>query len=268
MRRPKQTLPNCTDGARPNSGLVRDKNGNLYGATANFTNGSGTVLSGTVFELSPSENGWNETAIYSADLDLIAGVSLDQNGNIYGVVPEGGKFKSGYAFELSPTPNDGWNASVIYNFRNSSYPEGNVILDPSGNLYGTTFYGGSHNHGSVFKLTPGKDGWTKVNLHSFPEGGKDDGYQPFSAALTLDNKGNIYGTVPFNSEKSTHGGVVFELTPNGASYEETILWEFNGSPYDGAFPHAGIVLDGAGNLYGTTLGGGEYDFGTVFKLTP
>lgn len=138
---------------------------------------------------------------------------------------------------------------------------GSLVRDAAGNLYGTTYGGGTYGAGTVFKVTP--DG-TETVIHSFTNG--SDGGQPVSN-LTLGRDGNLYGTTVHGgtcSSSITGCGVVFKLTLNGS---ETVLHTFGDFP-DGANPWAGLIWDSRGNLYGTTLNGGTAQKGTVFKVTP
>lgn len=165
---------------------------------------------------------------------------------------------------------------VIHTFQASTdgvVPEGALILDAKGNLYGTTVGGGLYGGGTVFELSPNSDGsWTETILYNFKYQG--DGGLP-NAALVFDAQGNLYGTTQqggiFNSACSGTGcGVVFELTPGSGGWTETVLYSFTGLP-DGAFPSGPVVLDAAGNLYGTTSGGGVDNqcfegCGTAFEL--
>jgi uncharacterized repeat protein (TIGR03803 family) len=148
-----------------------------------------------------------------------------------------------------------------------------VIFDQAGNLYGTAAAGGITNcYGSgcgvVFKLTPNSDGsWTESVLYSFT-GGNDGGYP--SGPLIFDQAGNLYGMTYWGG--ANHYGVVFELKPNtDGSWTESVPYSFCSlaNCSDGRQPYAGLIFDNAGNLYGTTMsGGGPYDDGTAFKLTP
>ena len=150
--------------------------------------------------------------------------------------------------------------TVLYSFTGSpdgAGPFAGVIFDTKGNLYGTTVYGGAYGYGSVFKVTPSGE---ETVLYSFT--GDSDGAYPY-AGLVFDKKGNLYGTTIAGGANSLDG-TVFEVTPSG---EETVLHSFTGAP-DGAYPRAGLVFDGRGNLYGTTYEGGAYNGGTVFKLVP
>jgi len=155
-------------------------------------------------------------------------------------------------------------------------PQANLIADTAGNLYGTTPNGGEFGYGAVFELSPGKNGNSNETvLHSFASGG--DGAEPLSGLL-FDNAGNLYGTTAMGGSLGQNSctenryvdcGAVFELMPDGhGNWTESVLHRFNGYPNDGQNPFAGLISDAAGNLYGTTSGGGSYDRGTVFELTP
>lgn len=155
-------------------------------------------------------------------------------------------------------PNDGYGAV------------GTPVIDKAGNLYGTTFRGGLHDLGTVYKLSPvmktkGKGTWTKKILRSFNVG--DHGFDPV-AGVVLDAVGNIYGTTVGGSKDGQGSGTVFELVaPVGTSrYKERVLWNFNG--VDGTVPHSKLIFDSAGNLYGTTYQGGSGGGGVVFEVTP
>ena len=160
------------------------------------------------------------------------------------------------------------NEKVLHSFNGNGadgyQPEASLIFDAVGNLYGTTYWGGTYGFGTVFELTPsGGGGWTETVLHSFQPNGTDGNYP--IAGLIFDAAGNLYGTT---SAGGTYGfGTVFELTPEeGGGWTETVLLNFNGT--DGSYPHAGLAFDAAGNLYGTTGYDGTYHYGTVFELTP
>jgi uncharacterized repeat protein (TIGR03803 family) len=138
---------------------------------------------------------------------------------------------------------------------------GGLVLDEAGHLYGTTQNGGTNELGTVFELTPNTDGtWTETVLYRFTAG--SDGAGP-GAGLILDQAGNLYGTTRGGGGG---GGTVFKLTPNiDGTWTETVLYSFGTDGFD---PDKGLTFDGAGNLYGTTSEGGEYNGGTVFELTP
>jgi uncharacterized repeat protein (TIGR03803 family) len=175
-------------------------------------------------------------------------------------------------FQLAPSAGGGWTERVLHDFNpksnDGSEPYGGVIFDAAGNLYGTTVYGGPYDYGTVFELTPTGGNWTEKLLHTFNKNGKD-GYWP-SAGLLLDAAGNLYSTTYAGGAYGF--GTVFEMTPTAAGgWTERSLHNFKSnvdSTKDGASPDAGLIFDGAGDLYGTTYAGGAYGSGTVFELLP
>jgi uncharacterized repeat protein (TIGR03803 family) len=248
-----------TDGYSPLSALVMDPAGNLYGTTSGACRGG---FAGAVFELSQSGGVWTEQTIYSEPGASCAGLTMDAAGNIYGVT-------SSTVFKLSPNGSGGWNPSVIHTFAGTptdgGMPEGTLVLDNAGSLYGTTEAGGAHNYGTVYKLSGSNQGtWTQKILYSF-KGGKNDGNGPVGG-IVFDTAGNIYGTTA-NDREHIGYGTVFELVaPVGTgSYVEKILWSFNGA--DGANPYSGLILDNARHLYGTANSGGSSGAGVVFEVT-
>jgi uncharacterized repeat protein (TIGR03803 family) len=163
--------------------------------------------------------------------------------------------------------------TILYSFTGNAdggFPEGGLIADASGNFYGTTTSDGTGHNGVVFELSPpapGKTAWTQTTLYTF-KGGKDGGIP--QAALTLDTKGALYGTTYAGGNSSANDGVVFKLIPPSkgkTAWTENVLWTFSGGN-DGSEPTSSLILDAAGNVYGTTTGGGTGVVGTVFELTP
>jgi len=182
-----------------------------------------------------------------------AGLSADSAGNLYGTTSAGGTADMGVVFKLDGTQQE----TVLHYFRggaDGAVPYAGVILDAPGNLYGTTYQGGAANLGVVYKLDA--SGRSTV-LHSFLGGA--DGASP-EAGVILDSAGNLYGTT--SAGGSANAGVVFKVDATG---QETVLYSFTGGA-DGDKPLAGLVLDPAGNLYGTTVAGGTFNWGVVFKL--
>ena len=260
------------DGFYPYAGLVFDSSGNLYGTTQS----GGAYNYGTAFELTPKAGGgWTEKVLHSFNYPNAAtpwaGLTVDSSGNLYGTTRSSGAYGVGTVFELTPKAGGGWREKVLHNFNGSNGKDGaspvaGLILDSSGNLYGTTSEGGAYVYGTVFELTPkAGGGWTEKVLHSF--GGMGDGISPY-AGLIFDSSGNLYGTT--SSGGSDGYGAVFELTPKAdGGWTEKLLHSFivNGKN-DGYSPVSGLVFDSSGNLYGTTQSGGAYYVGTVFELTP
>ncbi len=263
---------NGSDGASPlYSSVVMDGAGNLYGTTL----GGGIHAGGTVFELSPRVGGgWTETLLHSfgsGSDGALASSSLlmDGAGNLYGTTQIGGIHGAGTVFELSPRDGGGWSEKVLHSFNNNGsdgyQPETGLTMDSAGNLYGTTAFGGIHVRGTVFELSPKQGGgWTETVLHSFGNG--NDGASPSYTAPVLDGAGNLYSTTMFGG---IHGaGTIFELSPReGGGWTETVLHSF-GHGQDGFLATSGLLIDGAGNLYGTTEGGGTFGYGTAFEFSP
>lgn len=246
------------DGAAP-GGLIADAGGNLYGTAA----GGGASSAGVVFKLDP--NGI-ETVIYSfkggADgKSPNPGIVLDAAGNIYGTAVAGGVTTGvcsgvtgcGVVFKVDPAGNQ----TVLHSFTGTDgiSPNGGVVMDAGGNLYGTTWSGGGQAYaGEVFKVDPAGN---ETVLHSFTNGA--DGGGPL-AGLSIDAAGNLYGTTRDGGIEN--GGVVFKMDPSG---NETVLYTFQ-SGADGNQPYASPVMDGAGNLYGSASGGAVND-GVIYKIS-
>jgi uncharacterized repeat protein (TIGR03803 family) len=246
--------------------LVIDRAGNLYGTTQG---GGANSYYGAVFKLSPNQGRtWAETVLYSFDglhgETPYAGLAFDTVGNLYGTMTYGPFFYyRGGVFRLNPMKDGTWRASVIHFFRGLSVdgdtPYAGVVMDGAGNLYGTTMWD------NVYKLAPNSDGgFTESTVYWF--GATYDGYYPYGGVI-LDQAGNLYGTTIYGGDYNE--GVVYQLSPNGdGTWAYTILHSFKADNVDGISPYASLVLDAAGNLYGTTTAGGEYNDGTVFRLRP
>jgi len=197
-----------------------------------------------------------------------SGVVRDAKGNSYGTTALGGANGFGTVFKLSATGKE----TVLYSFRggtDGAYPYAGLVRDKLGNLYGTTTGGGQADNGTVFKLVLGSNGkWTETVLHRFAGYSTGDGSVP-TAALIL-HAGNLYGTTNKGGIPKSgppNNGTVYKLSPgSNGKWTETVLYSFSLEGGDGFNPYAGLVLDGAGNLYGTTTDGGSDDSGTVFKL--
>src|SRR5579859_1689959 len=276
-------------GAPPIGNLLRTSKGDVLGVTV-----TGSFGGGLVYELAPTSSvPWQESyaLIFNSTTEgaiPVDGLVADSAGNLYGVASEGGNLSGcsnngcGVVYELSPT-SSGWKETTLYTFSggaDGSIPEGHLILDAAGNLYGTTAYGGSlSGHcaplgcGTVFELSRGSSGtWTETVIHTFLG---PDGYIPLSS-LAMDAAGNLYGTTfdGGNHCPSAGCGVVFKLAPaSSGQWQETVLHNFTGNS-DGADPNSGLAIDSAGVLYGTTPYGGiatdcgGTGCGVIFKLTP
>jgi uncharacterized repeat protein (TIGR03803 family) len=227
---------------------------------------------------------WKETVLHAftggddgANPEIGSGLIFDAAGNLDGTTYGGGTFFGGTLFRLSPSGNGGWNETVLYSFGNgATLPDGPLVFDAGGNLYGTSAGGGAFDMGTVFKLSPGAgDTWTETVIYEFG----DRSWAP-SGGVIFDSAGNLDGTAmlgPFPDFCGGNGcGVVFQLSPDGnGGWTYTNIYTFHGHR-DGAFPAAGLTLDAAGNLYGTTTVSGHDDdivntpfrSGTVFELSP
>jgi uncharacterized repeat protein (TIGR03803 family) len=197
-----------------------------------------------------------------------AGLVFDSSGNLYGTTNVGGLHQGGAAFELSPVKTGGWFERVLFSFatkKPGDFPRANLVLDGAGNLYGTTYQGGTFGGGVAFQLkhVPGS-GWKETILYDL---GRDEAASRPMASMVFDAAGNLYGTA--GSEGPYNAGVVFELSPDGdGTWTASVLHSFAGGPADGRAPFANVILDSAGNLYGTTRNGGAHTYGTVFELSP
>jgi uncharacterized repeat protein (TIGR03803 family) len=206
----------------------------------------------------------------------ISDLAVDAEGNLYGTTVGGGQYIYGTVFELKRTGHS-WKEEVLYSFTGGSdggEPHAGVVVDAAGNLYGTTLYGGGRGAGTVFELMRDGDGlWTEKVLHNFGSG--TDGVFPY-AGLSIDAAGNLYGTTA--SGGSHEGGIVFELIPGAkGNWTEKVLHNFIEPSHYQSGPFGGLAMDAAGNLYGTTLGGGingdkcaveDASCGRVFELMP
>ncbi|MGH6889207.1 MAG: choice-of-anchor tandem repeat GloVer-containing protein [Rhizomicrobium sp.] len=254
------------DGFLP-EGLVRDRAGNLYGAT-DVGGRKGIYGLGAVFDLSP-DGSYNVLYAFKSNLKdgkyPIANVARDKAGNLYGTTEYGGGAYDvcrmtgcGIIYEVAPDGSE----TVLHRFEGSdgADPDNTPIPDAHGNLYGTTFYGGAYGSGVVFGLSP--KGKLDV-LHSFSG---SDGAGP-AGALIADQSGDLYGATVSGGESQS--GVIYKLAPDGTL---TVLHAFQGLS-DGSVPNGPLVRDADGNLYGTTVGGGSTcgdgdGCGVAFKLAP
>jgi len=267
----------------PDGQVVIGPNGNLFGVSALGGRGDcgGNGSCGYAYQLQPSPHTcvsflcpWNESMLYAFNNPPDAGlplgsVSFDRAGNLYGTTVEGGTGNCGNGVDPNPgcgalyelTPSSGtWTETILYSFQGGNdgqSPEGGLIFDAAGNLYGTTAGGGSAGCGTIFELSASDGGWTKTILHNFQ---CSDGYGP-RGNLIADRSGNLYGVT--TSGGADNGGVAFELSQPG-SWTFNLLYSF---PED-SYPTGPLVFDNAGNLYGTTEVGGAYDNGSAYKLTP
>ena len=254
------TAGGVADGAGPDAGLILGHDGNLYGTTRY----AGAGNRGAVIRLTPSGT---ESVVYAFGAaaqdgaDPSAGLIQDAAGNLYGTTTGGGAHGQGTVFRIDPAGKE----SLLYSFGASptdgSGPTGSLLLDGSGNLYGTTPSGGAHGSGTVFVVSPAG---VETVLYSFL--GTADGLAPF-AGLTAGNDGNFYGTT--TSGGASFYGTVFRITPGAPGGAFTTVYAFGANGVtDAALPYAGLTLGKDGNFYGTSYLGGQFGAGTVFKLTP
>jgi uncharacterized repeat protein (TIGR03803 family) len=244
----KATAP----GASPDAGTIQDDSDGLTSCALYGTTLLGGAGCGVVFKLDQTGN---ETVLYTftcgADgSNPASGVTHHTDGNLYGATYGGGADGFGVVYQLDSTGRE----TVLHSFTggaDGAHPSG-AVFDPAGNLHGTASHGGISNFGVVFKLEPGD----RYHItHSFT--GTDGSYP---SGVVRDSAGNFYG-VTFNGG-AHDAGVVYKLDSTG---RETVLYSFTGGA-DGANPHLGVVLDSAGNLYGTTAYGGAFGFGVVYKV--
>ena len=277
------------DGAYPASGLTIDQAGNFYGTTAagGYTGGpcSGWPYyagCGTVFKLSRKGSSWTLTTLYSFTGNEDGGmplgpVTIAPDGSLYGTTGVGGDlgcsaghdgcgtiFKLSAPTSLNEIDFSPWTKTTLLQFdgTHGAGPEGNLVLDQQGNIYSTAAFGGPSDDGCAFQLVPSGDGWTENILHSF-KSSPFDGATP-QAGLIADQSGNFYGMTLWGGA----GGIVYEITQSGSGWDYRILHHFMGIA-GGFEPEAGLIMDGSGNLYGTTSVGGPGSVGgTVFMLSP
>jgi uncharacterized repeat protein (TIGR03803 family) len=247
------------DGATPQGELIRN-GAYFYGTTTS----GGASGAGTVFQIT----GKKETVLYSfaGGTDGAApeaGLVLDAAGNLYGTTTQGGSSGNGTVFKLAAPATKGgkWTESVLYSFgtgTDGTVPVGGLSFDSAGNLYGTTSSGGAYGYGTVFQLVAGT-GWTENILHNFQN--EEDGSVPY-AGLIVDKSGNFYGAATQGG--ANEGGTIFELTAANGNWTFNVLYSLPGWGISGTFRN--VVLDAAGNLYGTTHCDGSYSAGTVYQL--
>ena len=298
------TFTGGADGAGPNGPLLRDSAGNLYGTTSN--GGTGANPRGVVYKLGPAGNETvlHNFAPDANGSQPAAGVIRDRVGNLYGTTESGGVSGYGVVFKLDKAGQETVLYNFTGG-SDGGNPSSSLIVDSAGNLYGTTEYSGTAGYGVVYEVNPsgqekvlytfmgGTDGGNPVGglirnsagtlvgatanggaskqgavygldttghetvLCSFPS--PADGGEP-SAAVMRDSAGNLFGTTLYGGKSDA--GTVYKVDASG---RETILYTFTGGA-DGANPFAGVITDGAGNLYGTTEFGGTWNAGTVYKL--
>jgi len=257
-----------SDGTRPDAALVLDGAGNLYGTT----NHGGDHTRGTIFTIKTDGSGYAILHHFAGGVDdgavPFGALVLDDAGNLYGTTFGGGSGSAehGTVFTIKT---DGTGFNVLYRFQGGAsdgeFPMAGLILDATGTLYGTTTSGGytfcQYNCGTVFSLAT--DGTNYRVLRTFPTPDCQGTY--LSAPLVMDADGNLYSTTEYGpGTNNQDSGTIFKLSADGTTCEK--LWTFTDIPHDGEHPEGGLILDGAGTLYGTTIMGGTVGGGIVFSI--
>ena len=278
------------DGYGPYAGASIDSNGNVYvplafGGTARCYYGCGAMSMAR--QTTPGI--WKEKVVFDFpgfSLWSPLGLTVDSRGNVYGVAGSG-VFGGTSLYQLKRDASGTWQATVLFDFSNSDvqYPTGGLTEDAAGNLYGTSTYGGTYGWGTVFELSPGTGGlWTEQTLYSFDEEGTYGSGTSPNPHLAIDPQGNLFGTTAFGgfvSNQCPDGcGIVFKLTKQADNtWSRQTIHTFLGYKVDGAEPKDGVIVDSAGNVYGTTVnGGGQGEIcsagtnilycGIIYKLAP
>jgi uncharacterized repeat protein (TIGR03803 family) len=265
----------CNDGENPESGVIFDKSGSLFGTTAQ----GGTARDGVIYELTPGSGGWKEKVLYNFCPSTPCeggfnawGLTEDADGTFFSTTTYGGDFSwpctpgdgCGVIFELKPEA-DGWKYAVLHRFfgpTDGAFTGAGVVQDASGNFYGTTTGDGAFGCGTVYQLSPKEDGWSYEVLYNLRAGVTTN-------ALTIDAAGNLYGTsAEFSGGtcRDSGNGEIFKLSLAEGHWKYTTVYKFSGGQ-DGVMPSSGLIQDKNGNFYGVTAGGGN-GYGVVFELTP
>jgi uncharacterized repeat protein (TIGR03803 family) len=236
-------LFSAPDGTNPSANLIMDGSGNLYGTTEY----GGAYNDGTIFEVAAGSGTLTTLASFNGidGANPVAGLVMDSGGNLYGATPNGGGSGGGTVFELAAGSNTITALASFSGYHSGEGPYGGLVMDGSGNLYGTAYTGGAHGYGTVFEVAAGSGAITTL----FDFDGGPNGSNPRSG-LVMDASGNLYGTTTTGGQ--WHSGTVFEVA-HGYHRLSTL------APFLGNGPTSGLVMDGSGNLYGTTSR-------TVFKL--
>jgi uncharacterized repeat protein (TIGR03803 family) len=258
----------------PAGRLVIDATGNIYGT--DYSAGDISCNCGAVFQLSESGGVWTKTSLHdflggSDGQYPSSGLIADAAGNLYGTTQAGGVNNSqGTVFELVRNSDGTWTYSVIHSFGGSlesgapdgAVPSGPLACDAFGNLYGTTSSGGRYGDGVVYRLSPSGGTWNDTIVYYFT---LEYGFYQGASGIAVDANGNLYGATNAGGLYSL--GTIYKLTPGVGYWKRTVLYTFTGGN-DGAYPQAfgGLVLDQNGAIYGITVYGGQFGYGTVFKL--
>jgi uncharacterized repeat protein (TIGR03803 family) len=275
----------CSDGYVPRSWLYEDPSGNLFGTTEDGGHANGGTIYELVFDAAKQKYSHSVLHKFCSKKDCtdgggtVSGLIADESGNLYGTTINGGTHGSGTVYELSfDQIKDTWSYSVLYDFcaktncPDGSTPDAGLIVDQSGNFYGTTHDGGTNNFGTVYELVfdQAKQKWTEQVLYNFscetdscPQGASP------TLGLFMDENGDLFGATPFGVYS---GGNVFEMTFDQAKQKWVYrdIYDFcpNTGCDDGSVPSGRLIEDSTGNLYSTTASGGVHGGGTVYSLSP
>jgi uncharacterized repeat protein (TIGR03803 family) len=276
-----QFAPDSADGNGPTTGVVLDAQGNIYGTTKEGGTGKSPECSGsgcgTVFELSPGPDGqYTYTILYNFQGGIVGdgswprGVILDTQGNLYGVTQTGGFGQGqsicdangcGTVYELSPTSGGQWQETQLYVFQggdDGSWPMSTLTRDAAGTFYGTAYSGGLNNEGTIFSLENEQGQW-KESAYSVS---RFKGINPGPGVVTIDSAGHLFSDIPYGPP---HGnGMVFELNLSDGGFK---LLDAFPNRESGTSVNGGVILL-KGKLFGVTEGGGQYNQGIVFEITP
>jgi uncharacterized repeat protein (TIGR03803 family) len=247
------------DGSSPQSFLIEDSQGRLYGTTT----AGGAFGGGTVFRITNNTKTILHSFGFGSDGSApLGGLAFDSAGNLYGTTSAGGAHGNGAVFMLSPR-GILWGETVLYSFgtgTDGAVPYAGVTLDSVGDVLGTTSAGGTSGYGTIFELSK-QNSWAETIVYNFTN--QDDGAVPY-AGLIADGLGNFYGAATEGGSQG--GGSIFELTPSGSGWNFNPIQSLPGSGISGTFRN--LMLSSTGTIYATTHCDGEYDAGTVYQLVP
>jgi uncharacterized repeat protein (TIGR03803 family) len=253
------------DGGNPFAGLTIDSADNIYGTT--FSGGAGGF--GTVFSLDSSGSDWVLSTLHNFangndGAGPIARLVFGPGGALYGTTSAGGGgpcltannyHGCGTIYKISPPPHApasliyDWGSDVLFRFNQTdgSYPQGDLMFDANGTMYGTAVNGGTYGWGLVYTLTQSHGSWTENVLYQPRNNG--DGQYPWGGVVA-DSAGNLYGVLEAGGQDGY--GAIYKLARSGSSWQETTLHSFSFQGQDGAYPESGLIMDASGNLYGAT----------------
>jgi len=266
-----RTIYNFTgqlDGFGPGGRVVFDRSGNLYGTTPD----GGKNGMGVVYQLSFRQNHWKQTVIHAftgrndGSTGSLGPLLIDTNGTIFGIAELGGAYQAGTAYKITPGAGGTWTFRTLWAFRglpDAGFPYGGLIADASGDLFGTTYYGGANGLGSVYELKRGNFGaYHEHLLYSFQGG--SDGSSP-TTTLLLASSNDLVGTTSAGGN-TCDCGTIFKVSARTGA--ESILYRFGSSQTDGAYPYYGLSFDMSGDLVTSTVAGGSFGQGVLFGIKP